>query len=594
MKSPSQPSEIAREVLRLLTLRRKAPTPDNYAALYNEIAGTMIPEVFPEKPMVALLATLPRETPDQNQLTRQIETAIKQKDWEDFSKAINTFVRAAAPRTEVTDWPHLINTLITQLERNQAHLTAPQKYGVLKDLLENSVNPGQIHAYLQSQLQSWEQLPEAPLPSGHGSTSPERSSASEKRRDSSLPFDISQNIPESHRAIVGWIAMLLDNAIGTLLVDAPDLAEESHQLSIDIRTICTPDNVASFTARLKKFSYRLQFVAEDQAELRTALQHLIRLIIENIGEVVIDDRPLHGQIATLLDLMNKPLSLRHIDNVERHMKDVIFKQSMLKKQIIEAQNRFKGMLIAFVDRLANLTAETDAFHTQIESSSQKISQATDISQISEVLGEIMQASRNIQTTTRRSHDEMKEMQTRVVEAEKEIERLQAELNHASGMIRQDPLTGVLNRKGMDEALEREVARFTRHLHPLCLALLDIDNFKKLNDSLGHQAGDAALVHLANVVRETIRPQDTLARYGGEEFVILLPDTPLDEAVTTVIRLQRELTRKFFMHNNEKILITFSAGVAEMSTDEPSEDTLKRADQAMYLAKRAGKNRVIAA
>lgn len=588
MKTPSQPAEIAREVLRLLTLRRKAPTPDNYAALYNEIAGTMIPEAFPEKPMVALLATLPRKTPDQIQLTSQIETAIKQKNWEDVSKAISTFVHAAETSNEVTDWPRLINILIAQLERNQINLTATQKYEIIKDLLENSVNPGQIHTHLQSQLQSWEQLPEAALSNNNPSPPPE------KRRDASLPVDISQNIPESHRAIVGWIAMLLDNAIGTLLVGSPDLAEESHQLSIDIRTICTPDNVASFTARLKKFSYRLQFVAEDQAELRTALQHLIQLIIENIGEVVIDDRPLHGQIATLLDLMSKPLNLRHIDNVERQMKDVIFKQSMLKKQIVEAQNRFKGMLIAFVDRLANLTAETDAFHTQIESSAQKISQATDISQISEVLGEIMQASRSIQTTTRRSHDEMKQMQSRVVEAEKEIERLQAELNHASSMVRQDPLTGALNRKGMDEALEREMARFMRHQHPLCLALLDIDNFKKLNDSLGHQAGDAALIHLANVIRETIRPQDTLARYGGEEFVILLPDTPLDESVTTVTRLQRELTRKFFMHDNEKILITFSAGVAEVMTDEPSEDAIKRADQAMYLAKRAGKNRVVAA
>jgi diguanylate cyclase len=147
---------------------------------------------------------------------------------------------------------------------------------------------------------------------------------------------------------------------------------------------------------------------------------------------------------------------------------------------------------------------------------------------------------------------------------------------------------------MEEALEREVARFLRHQSTLCLAMLDIDNFKKLNDTYGHHVGDAALVHLANVIRETIRPQDTLARYGGEEFVILLPETPLDDAVVALTRLQRELTRKFFMNNNEKMLITFSAGVAEIGTDEPSQAAMKRADEAMYLAKRAGKNRVVAA
>jgi diguanylate cyclase len=124
--------------------------------------------------------------------------------------------------------------------------------------------------------------------------------------------------------------------------------------------------------------------------------------------------------------------------------------------------------------------------------------------------------------------------------------------------------------------------------------MDVDNFKKLNDTHGHQAGDEALVHLARVTRETIRPQDTLARYGGEEFVVLLPDTELDDAVKAMTRVQRELTRKFFLHKNEKILITFSCGVAEQGETENSAGAVKRADQAMYLAKRAGKNRVVAA
>jgi diguanylate cyclase len=127
-----------------------------------------------------------------------------------------------------------------------------------------------------------------------------------------------------------------------------------------------------------------------------------------------------------------------------------------------------------------------------------------------------------------------------------------------------------------------------------MAMLDIDNFKKINDTYGHDIGDQALVHLAQVVRETLRPQDTLARYGGEEFVIVLSDTRLDDAITAMVRVQRELTRKFFMHNNEKLLITFSCGVAELGAEEGPPEAIKRADQAMYLAKRAGKNRVVAA
>ena len=103
-----------------------------------------------------------------------------------------------------------------------------------------------------------------------------------------------------------------------------------------------------------------------------------------------------------------------------------------------------------------------------------------------------------------------------------------------------------------------------------------------------------MIHLANVCRETLRPQDTVARYGGEEFIILLPDTRLDEAVTALTRLQRELTKKFFLSGNEKVLITFSAGVTPLRPEDDQHSVIKRSDEAMYQAKQTGKNRVVAA
>jgi diguanylate cyclase len=186
------------------------------------------------------------------------------------------------------------------------------------------------------------------------------------------------------------------------------------------------------------------------------------------------------------------------------------------------------------------------------------------------------------------------MRERALATETEIQKLHQELDRVSAQARHDPLTGALNRKGLDEAVDREVSNVRRKDTPLCVALLDIDNFKKLNDSMGHATGDVALAHLASVARECMRPQDTLARYGGEEFVILLPDTPLDKGIEAMTRLQRELTKNFFLAGSEKVLITFSAGVAQLDKDEKGADAIKRADQAMYLAKRAGKNRVVGA
>jgi diguanylate cyclase len=317
------------------------------------------------------------------------------------------------------------------------------------------------------------------------------------------------------------------------------------------------------------------------------------LIIENISGLV-DDQWLHNQIEVVLKLFDEPLNLRKLDDVERRLKEVIYKQSHLKHHLDEAKDRLKALLATFIDRLTDFTTSTGDYHDKIETCVGKISQAKDIAELGDVLDEVMRETRGIQINVQRSREELIEMRKRVEEAEAEIVRLQSELAEASQIIRHDTLTGALNRKGMDEALDREVGRAGRRGSTLSLAMLDVDNFKKLNDTLGHQAGDEALVHLAQVVRQTLRPQDALARYGGEEFVILMPDTELEDGINVMTRLQRQLTKRIFLHKNDKVLITFSAGVAELAAEESALDGLKRADAAMYLAKRAGKNRVVPA
>jgi diguanylate cyclase len=207
---------------------------------------------------------------------------------------------------------------------------------------------------------------------------------------------------------------------------------------------------------------------------------------------------------------------------------------------------------------------------------------------------VVGATRNMAHDSKVSTDELNNMREKAVATQAEIAKLHQELDRVSAQARHDPLTGALNRKGLEEAIEKEISKVRRLDTPLSVSLLDIDNFKKLNDSMGHATGDIALAHLATVAKECMRPQDTLARYGGEEFVILMPDTPLEKGIEAMTRLQRELTKRFFMAGTEKVLITFSAGVAQLVSDEAGVDAIKRADQAMYLAKRAGKNRVVGA
>jgi diguanylate cyclase len=233
------------------------------------------------------------------------------------------------------------------------------------------------------------------------------------------------------------------------------------------------------------------------------------------------------------------------------------------------------------------------FQGKIEASARQIEEIKTIEDLAPLLKDVIDATRSMADETAQSRDQLNSLQEKVLATEAEIAKLHMELHNASASARHDPLTNVLNRKGLEEALVREIANVRRKETPLSVSLLDIDNFKNLNDRLGHETGDEALIHLVKVVREYLRPQDSLARYGGEEFVILMPDTELDEAVKAMTRLQRELTKNFFLAGNEKILITFSAGVAKLAAEESGTDAIKRADQAMYLAKRSGKNRVLA-
>jgi diguanylate cyclase len=591
------PSEIARETLKRLAMQRTPPTPDNYRTLYHEISGTAATETFPEKSLKALSAGLPRKTPEQTRFARQLDTAVNDKSWDSLKTTLSDLLNKAA--AEQPNWSALIRELLVRLETRQAELTPARKREALDHVLASSAAPDLLYTRLQGLLKNWSQTvalenaTASGLPAGAETSAvpPAPTSLSAAVTPGGRTDELTKGVTQE---LLDLLAQLLENSISILLADNAELADEATRLIKAARNSNGTEEVTAFVTNMKRFSYRLHFVAEDQSEMKAALLHLLHLVIDNINELVLDDQYLQGQIAVVLDLVNQPLNLRRLDDVERRMKDVIFKQSALKKSLHEAKDQIKLMLATFVDRLADFSESTSEYHDKIERCADKISQVNDIADLSDVLDEVMRETRIIQLNAQRSRDELNQMRAKVSEAEQEVQRLQDELANASQMVRHDPLTGALNRKGMGDALESEVARAKRHGSKLCLALLDIDNFKKLNDSLGHAAGDAALVHLAKVVQEAIRPEDTLARYGGEEFVVILPDTPLESAVTAMVRVQRELTRQFFLHNNDKVLITFSCGVSELAENEQGMEAIQRADGAMYLAKRAGKNRVLAA
>ncbi|MDA0689604.1 MAG: diguanylate cyclase [Proteobacteria bacterium] len=157
----------------------------------------------------------------------------------------------------------------------------------------------------------------------------------------------------------------------------------------------------------------------------------------------------------------------------------------------------------------------------------------------------------------------------------------------------DALTQACTRRYFEDVAEREMARSLRNSSPLSLVMLDIDFFKKVNDTHGHLAGDKVLVALANLCRENIRSTDVFCRFGGEEFIILMPETDLDSAFQKIEELRtRVAARPLVVFNGQDIAITFSAGLASWHSDETLEDLIGRADKSLYQAKQQGRNRSI--
>ena len=180
---------------------------------------------------------------------------------------------------------------------------------------------------------------------------------------------------------------------------------------------------------------------------------------------------------------------------------------------------------------------------------------------------------------------------KLAEQQTELEKLNEEL---TAMARRDPLTGLGNRRALDEDLELLEARVTRYGHRYCMALLDVDHFKSYNDTYGHQAGDQILRTVADQLEAQARGGDALYRYGGEEFLCIFPEQSLANGFMAVERMRIGLQRLAIPHTDNPLgVLTISGGLAMLDPghNRPASEVLKEADEVLYRAKQLGRNRV---
>lgn len=223
----------------------------------------------------------------------------------------------------------------------------------------------------------------------------------------------------------------------------------------------------------------------------------------------------------------------------------------------------------------------------LEDLSDQIAMAKDYTDIKVIVDQMIDETRRLVNSGKR-------LQNRMKVSSEDLKQLNRELEQSQKEAQTDTLTGLLNRRGLEKRFELERIRAKQNDAVFSIILLDMDHFKSVNDRFGHLVGDSLLRGIAKLLKDHLRSNDIAARYGGEEFLILLPETGIDGAQSVGDKIKLTLAKKEWkLKESGKSMgkVTVSMGIAQYKFNEPEKDLIKRADDALYMAKENGRNRI---
>ena len=507
---------------------------------------------------------------------------------ENYERAYRQESGEAPPLAEGVAIAGLIERIVRGIERGSKGWTSARKKESLQRVLDGSRSDAKrLQQRLTQLVASWDSDP-ADSNVDATSTGDELPPAG-TRVSGVMALDGAVALPWGRAvdALGGTVQQALP-PVGTLPHGlAQELALLTQQLGDDA---ATPELVAD----LETLCLRIAPVLQHRHRLVDQLGSLCTELTESLTDLAENDSWAKGQCEAMQVKIDEGLSARGVRAVSELLRDTRERQGQLRVERERARDSLKGLINQMLSELNQLGSQTGNFHESVGRYADVIEKADSLESLAGAVREMVEESRTVQALVQQTQARLQAEHSRAQGLTERVTELETEMRRLSDEVSTDQLTQIANRRGLLQAFEAERARLDRSGTTLSVGLLDIDNFKRLNDQLGHGAGDEALKALAAVVSKTLRPTDLVARYGGEEFVVLLPDTPVDDGVQILTRLQRSLTGGLFMHENKQVFVTFSAGVTPYRAGERIEDALERADQALYEAKRTGKNRTCAA
>jgi diguanylate cyclase len=274
-----------------------------------------------------------------------------------------------------------------------------------------------------------------------------------------------------------------------------------------------------------------------------------------------------------------------LDEVDQEIKEIIDRESNNERSALKRQQESTRALLStiaeVIDKLDTTTSNHDQELAQHQHNLATMDRIIDVISLKEMVARELQSVRDSNIS----------LQLKLTLANQEVKQLETKLAQITDLATIDELTGLFNRRALFNRIVEEHSRAERYQDTFSLLIFDIDDFKNINDTYGHLAGDAILRKMANFLKGNLRTSDFLGRFGGEEFIAVLPSTKLEKARMVGEKLRRLLARKVFEDNSGqlRIKVTVSIGVSQYHPGDSVDDTIKRADDALYLAKNNGKN-----
>ena len=613
MRANLPPAQLAKAALQRLAQARLEPTPENYSRAYAIEAGSepapaaangAVPERLQQLMSKLISLALPSGSGRQDLLT-----ALREQRLDELQRQVDKLLDVAGPAAQAEALAQAIERLVRGLERGGKHWTLARKKDGINRVLElGRSDSTKLVKRLAQLIASWDK-------DGDGSeveTDDDGGTPSQLFADSAFAetgFRESTGFGELSRT------GLRDSPAPPAPDTTPHWADIGNELNGTVRhalrspqTEATPADALIRELDAAQAEIKAQGASPERATQMAALclraRHLLdhrRHLFDELGglcrelgasivDLAEDDSWAQGQAEAMKTTLAQGLSGRGVRTVSELLTGTRERQRTLRDERSKARDALKSLIQRMLSELGELGQHTDRFQTSVGRYAEAIEQADSLESLAGTVREMVEESRSVQGLVAQAQQRLTLEHDRAAALTQRVDELEGELRRLSNEVHTDQLTQVANRRGLIQAFGIEQAKAERETSRIALALLDIDNFKKLNDSLGHHAGDIALKSLAERTQASLRPGDMVARYGGEEFVLMLPNTPLDEAQAVLVRLQRSLSAALFNHEGKDVFVTFSAGVTLYRSGETLEAALDRADVALYEAKHTGKNR----